>query len=132
MKKIKILIYAGISVEWEINNPIRNLKRNPHKQNGSSRTQNITLKAEVKGFIYSCKEYEKNAVHKINMQEKLIMKTPNLQIIGPEEGKYQLNGIDFIFKKIINKNFPNIRKNIGTQIQEAHKTPNTQELKRKF
>lgn len=59
MKKIKILIYANINMEWEINNPIRNLKRNPHKQSTLNRRQNITLKGKVKGFIYSCKEYEK-------------------------------------------------------------------------
>lgn len=37
--------------------------------------------------------------------EKLIIKTPNLQIIGPEQGEYQLSGIDFNFNKIINKIF---------------------------
>lgn len=68
----------------------------------------------------------------MNIQEKLIMKAPNVQIISTEEGEYELNGIDFIFNKIINKNFPNLRKNIDTWIQEAHKTSNRQEQKRKF
>lgn len=68
----------------------------------------------------------------MNIQKKLIMKAPNVQIIGTEKGEYQLNGKDFIFNKIINKNFPNLRKNIATWIQEAHKTSNRQEQKRKF
>lgn len=32
MKKIKIVIHADINIEWEINNPIRNFKRNPHNR----------------------------------------------------------------------------------------------------
>ena len=44
----------------------------------------------------------------------------NLQIIGKKEGnEYQVNGIDQIFNKIIEQNFPKLRKGIPIQVQEA-------------
>lgn len=41
----------------------------------------------------------------------------NLQIIGIDDGEYQINSIDQVFNKIIQENFHTLRKSI--HIQEA-------------
>ena len=51
------------------------------------------------------------------------MKRPNLRIIGVEEGEeLQLKGTENIFNKIIEENFPNLKKDIPMQVQEAYRT----------
>ncbi|KAL6054958.1 hypothetical protein STEG23_030485, partial [Scotinomys teguina] len=53
------------------------------------------------------------------------MKRPNIRIIGIEEGEeYQLKGMENIFNKIIEENFPNLKKEPPIKIQEAYRTPN--------
>ena len=53
------------------------------------------------------------------------MKKPNLRIIGVEKGEdLQLKGPENIFNKIIEKNFPNLKKDIPIMVQEAYRTPN--------
>jgi hypothetical protein len=48
-----------------------------------------------------------------------------LRIIGIEESKLsQLKGPVNIFNKIIEENFPNLKKVMHMNIQEAYKTPN--------
>ena len=48
------------------------------------------------------------------------MRRPNLSIIGIEESKdSQLEGPVNIFNKIIEENFPNLKKEIPMNIQEA-------------
>jgi hypothetical protein len=50
---------------------------------------------------------------------------PNLWIIGVDENEdFQLKGPANIFKKIIEKNFPNLKKQIPMNIQEDYRTPN--------
>ena len=52
------------------------------------------------------------------------MKRPNLRIIGIEENEHsQLKGQINIFKKIIEENFPNLKKEMLMNIQEAYRTP---------
>jgi uncharacterized coiled-coil protein SlyX len=59
------------------------------------------------------------------------MKRPNLQSMGIEEGEeIQTKGIDNLFNRIIAENFPIIRKERVTQVQEAYRTPNHQDQKR--
>ncbi|ERE69648.1 serum amyloid A-3 protein [Cricetulus griseus] len=54
------------------------------------------------------------------------VKRPNLRITGIEEGKgIQLKGAENIFNKIIEENFPNLKKDMPMKIQEAYRTPNT-------
>ena len=56
---------------------------------------------------------------------------PNLQIIGVDENDdFQLKGPANIFNKIIEKNFPNLKKEMTTNIQEAYRTPNRLDQKR--
>ena len=45
------------------------------------------------------------------------MKKPNLRIIGVEEGEdLQLKGPENIFTKIIEENFPNLKKDVPMKI----------------
>ena len=50
------------------------------------------------------------------------MKRPNLKIIGIEEEETRIKGTKNIFSKIIQENFPNLKKLI--KIQETYRTPN--------
>ena len=61
-----------------------------------------------------------------NIQEiKDTMRRPNLQIIGVDENEdFQLKGPANIFNKIIEENFPNIKKDMPMNIQEAYKIQN--------
>jgi hypothetical protein len=54
------------------------------------------------------------------------MRRPNLKRIGIEdsEDSPQLKGPVNIFNKIIEENFPNPKKGMPMNIQEAYKTPN--------
>jgi hypothetical protein len=53
------------------------------------------------------------------------IKTPNLRIMGIEEGEWvQAKGMHNIFNKIITENFPNLEKTMPIQVQEAFRTPN--------
>jgi hypothetical protein len=61
-----------------------------------------------------------------NIQEiQDTMRRPNLWIIGIEESKdSELKGPVTIFNKIIEENFPNQKKEMPMNIQEAYRTPN--------
>ena len=59
------------------------------------------------------------------------MRRPNLSIIGIEENEEsQLKMPVNIFNKVIEENFPNLKKEIPMNIQEAYKTPNRLDQKR--
>jgi hypothetical protein len=60
------------------------------------------------------------------MQELIdSIKRPNPRIMGIEEGEeVQAKGICNIFNKITTENFPNIKKVLPIQVQEASRTPN--------
>jgi len=54
----------------------------------------------------------------------------NLRIIGIEESEdSQIKGPVNIFNKIIEENFPNLKKEMAINIQEAYRTPNTLDQK---
>jgi hypothetical protein len=53
------------------------------------------------------------------------IKTPNVRIIGLEEGEeVQAKGMHNIFNKITTENFPNLEKTMPIQVQDAPRTPN--------
>ena len=61
------------------------------------------------------------------------MRRPNLQIIGVDENEdFQIKGPANFFNKIIEENFPNLKKDMPTNIQEAYRTPNTLDQKRNY
>ena len=51
------------------------------------------------------------------------IKHNNIRIIGAPEGEERKKGPEKIFEEIIVKNFPNMRKEIATQVQEAQRVP---------
>jgi chromosome segregation ATPase len=61
-----------------------------------------------------------------NIQEiQDTMRRPNLRIIGVDENEdFQIKGPANIFNKIIEENFPNLKKEMPMNIQEACRTPN--------
>ena len=53
------------------------------------------------------------------------MRKPNLRIIGIDESEdLQLKGPANIFNKIMEENFPNLKREMPMNIQEAYRTPN--------
>ena len=67
-----------------------------------------------------------------NIQEiQDIMRSWNLRIIGIEEREdSQIKGPVNIFNKIIEENFPDLKKDMPMNIQEAYRTPNRLDQKR--
>jgi chromosome segregation ATPase len=67
-----------------------------------------------------------------NIQEiQDTMRRPNQRIIGIEESEdSQLKGPVNIFNKITEENFPNLKKEMPMNIQEAYRTPNRLDKKR--
>ena len=58
------------------------------------------------------------------------VKRPNLKIIGVEEGELQLKGPENIFNKIIEENFPNLKKDIPMKVHEPYRTPSRLDQKK--
>jgi hypothetical protein len=59
------------------------------------------------------------------------MRRPNLRIIGIEKKKeFQLKGTVNIFNKVIEENFPSLKKEMPMNIQGAYRTPNSLEKKK--
>jgi hypothetical protein len=69
-----------------------------------------------------------------NIQEiQDTMGRPNLRVIGIEESEdSQFKGTVNIFNKIIEENFPNLKKEMPMNIQESYRTPNILDQKRNF
>jgi chromosome segregation ATPase len=67
-----------------------------------------------------------------NIQEiQDTMRRPNLQIMGVDENEdFQLKGPENIFNKIIEENFPILKKDMPMNIQEAYRIPNRLDQKR--
>jgi hypothetical protein len=60
------------------------------------------------------------------------MRRLNLWIIGVDENEdFQIKGPVNIFNKMIEENFPNLKKEMPMNIQEAYRTPNRLDQKRK-
>ena len=52
------------------------------------------------------------------------VKCPNIQIIGVPEEEDKKKGHEKILEEIIVENFPKMRKEIATQVQETQRVPN--------
>jgi hypothetical protein len=63
-------------------------------------------------------------------QIKDTMRRPNLRIIVDENEDFQLKGPANIFNKIIDENFPCLKKEMSMNIQEACRTPNRLDQRR--
>jgi hypothetical protein len=59
------------------------------------------------------------------------MRRQSLRVLGIEESENsQLKGPVNIFKKITEENFPNLKKEVPMNIQQAYRTPNRLDQKR--
>ena len=56
------------------------------------------------------------------------MKRNNIHIIGIPESEEE-HGIETLFEKVMMENFPNLRRETVTQIQESQRIPNQEEPK---
>ena len=59
------------------------------------------------------------------------MKRNNIRIIGIPEGEEEERGIENLFEKVMMENFPNLRREKVTQIQETQ-SPNQEERKEAY
>jgi hypothetical protein len=60
------------------------------------------------------------------------MRRPNLWIIGVDENEdFQIKGPANIFNKIIEENFPNLKREMPMNIQETYRIPNRLDQKQK-
>ena len=88
------------------------------------------------------KENSKTGQRKRQIQQILITKhsrnlghnkKTTLRIIGIEEGEeLQIKGPENIFNKIIEENFPILKSDIPMKVQEAYRTPNRLDQKKKI
>ena len=67
------------------------------------------------------KRLRKNEQGLREMQEN--MKRNNIRIIGIPEGEEEQKGIENLFAKVMMENFPNLRREKVTQIQETQRVP---------
>ena len=58
------------------------------------------------------------------------MQRNNIHIIGIPEGEEEEQGIENLFEKVMRENFPNLMREIGTQIQESPRVPSKRNIKR--
>ena len=58
------------------------------------------------------------------------MKRKNIHIIGIPEGEEEEQGIENLFEKVMTENFPNLRREKVTQIQETQRVPSKRNPKR--
>ena len=70
--------------------------------------------------------------HELDIEEiSANLKRANLGIIGIEEGiEAETKGINNLFREVILEKFPNIDKEVDTQVQETYRTPNRQDQRR--
>ena len=70
--------------------------------------------------------------HELDIEEiSANLKRANRKIIGIEEGiETETKGINNIFREVILENFPNIEREVDTQVQETYRTPNRQDQRR--
>ena len=67
------------------------------------------------------KRLRKNEEGLREMQDN--MKRNNIRIIGIPEGEEEEEGIENLFEKVMMENFPNLRREKVTQIQETQREP---------
>ena len=58
------------------------------------------------------------------------MKRNNIRIIGIPEGEEEEQGIENLFENVMMENFPNLMREIVTQIQETQRVPSKRNSKR--
>jgi hypothetical protein len=110
---------------------IRSYTCKHHQQNTRNKRETLRCRRYHRKHGYNSQRKCKKLLTQ-NIQEiQSTKKRSNLRIIGIEESEdSQLKGSVNIFNKIIEENFPNLKKEMPINIQEAYGTPNRLDQKR--
>jgi hypothetical protein len=125
--EIEILEKKSGAIDANITNRIQEMKERISGAEDSIENMHTTIKENAK-----CKKILTQNIQKIQD----IMRRQNLRIIGideneePDSGDFQLKGPANIFNKIIEENFPNLKKEIPMNIQEVYRTLSRLDQKR--
>jgi hypothetical protein len=110
------------TIDVSISNRIQEMEKRIPGAEDSIENISTTIKENAK-----CKKILTQNIQEIHYT----MKRPNLRIIGVDKNEeFQLKGPANIFNKIIEENFPNLKKEILMNIKEAYRTPNRLDQKR--
>jgi hypothetical protein len=110
------------TIDESISNRIQEMEKGISGEEDSIENMDTTIKENAK-----CKKILTQNIQEIQDT----MSRPNLRIIGIDENEdIQLNEPVNTFNKIIDENFPNLKKEIPMNIQEAYRTPSRLEQKR--
>jgi len=119
---IEILGKKSGTIDASISNRIQEMEERISGTEDSIEIMGTTIKENTK-----CKKILSQNIQKI--QDTI--RRPNLRIIGIDENEnFQLKGPVNIFNTIIEKDFPNLKKEMPMNIQEAYRTPNGLDQKR--
>jgi hypothetical protein len=120
--EIEILGKKSGTIDVSISNRIQEMEERISGGEDSIENMDTTIKENAK-----CKKILTQNIQEI--QET--MRRPNLWIVRVDENKdFQLKGPANILNKIIEENFPNLKKDMPMNIQEAYRTPNRLDQKR--
>jgi chromosome segregation ATPase len=107
------------AIDARIKNKTQEIEERISSAENSLENIDITIKENAK-----CKK-------KITQNIQETMRRPNLRIISIDEKEdFQRKGPVNIFNKIIDETFPNLKKEMPMNIQEAYLTPNSLDQKR--
>ena len=110
------------NIDASISNRIQEMEEEISGAEDSIENISITIKDNAK-----CKKILTQNIQEIQDT----MRRPNLQIIGVDENEdFQFKGPANMFNKLIEENFPNLKKEMLMNIQEAYRTPNRLDQKR--
>jgi chromosome segregation ATPase len=120
--EIEILGKKSEAIDASISNRIQEMEKRISGVEDSIENMDTTIKENAK-----CKKILTQNIQEIQDT----MKRPNLRIIGVDENEdYQLKGPVNTFNKIIEENFPNLKKEIPMNVQVAYRTPSRLDQKR--
>jgi hypothetical protein len=120
--EIEILGKKSGAIDASITNRIQEMEDRISGAEDSIENMGTTIKENAK-----CKKILTQNIQEIQDT----MRKLNLRIIGIDENEdFQLKGTVNIFKKIIEENFTNLKKEMPMNIQEAYTTPNRLDQKR--
>ena len=104
----------------KIVNQVQEAQRVPYRINPRRNTPRHIL-IKLPKIKYKQKRMKRNEDSLRDLWDNI--KRTNIHIIRVPEGEEREKGLKKIFEEIIVENFHNMRKEIATQVQEAHRVP---------
>ena len=132
---LREMIQYGHKIKEEVKAIQSEIKKNPLGTNSEGKEARI----QVNDWEHKEKisiQPEQNEETRIQKNEERLrnlwdnFKCTNIQIIGVPEGEEEEQEIENLFEKIMKENVPNLVKEIGIQVQEAHRVLNKLDPKR--